>query len=89
MRGSGGRSPYDIRSVSRRQFIGEFLLLSGIFQYSQYLSGFAGLTIILSAVYMLRTYQHTMLGEEKNFAFADLFTSEKIVDAIVRSIEKI
>jgi NADH-quinone oxidoreductase subunit M len=67
-------------------FVGEFLLLSGVFQYSQILAGFAGLTIILGAVYMLRTYQHTMLGEEKEGIFTDLFTSEKIVLVVIAGL---
>jgi NADH-quinone oxidoreductase subunit M len=44
-------------------FIGEFLLLLGLFQYSMVLAAIAGLTIIFSAVYMLWMYQRTMLGE--------------------------
>jgi NADH-quinone oxidoreductase subunit M len=45
-------------------FIGEFLLLFGVFQYNTWLSVFAGLTIILGAVYMLRAYKKIMLGTE-------------------------
>lgn len=44
-------------------FIGEFLLINGIYQYSAWTALFAGLTVILGAVYMLRSYQHVMLGE--------------------------
>jgi NADH-quinone oxidoreductase subunit M len=44
-------------------FVGEFLLLSGIFQYNAWMAAAAGLTVILSAVYMLRSYQGIMLGE--------------------------
>ncbi|MCX6304633.1 MAG: NADH-quinone oxidoreductase subunit M [Bacteroidetes bacterium] len=43
-------------------FIGEFLLLLGLFEYSKIFAAIAGLTIIFSAVYMLRMYQRTMLG---------------------------
>ena len=43
-------------------FVGEFLLLLGIFEYSMVFSAIAGLTIVLGAVYMLRMYQRTMLG---------------------------
>lgn len=65
-------------------FIGEFLLLSASFQYSPILAGFAGLTIILGAVYMLRAYQHSVLGETKEgFTFADLYTSERIVLIVI------
>jgi len=48
-------------------FIGEFLLLLGIFQYSYVFAAVAGLTIILSAVYMLWMYQRTMLGKANEF----------------------
>lgn len=44
-------------------FVGEFLLLLGIYQYHIVAACFAGLTIILGAAYMLRMYQHIMLGE--------------------------
>jgi NADH-quinone oxidoreductase subunit M len=62
-------------------FIGEFLLLLGVFGYNAYLAGIAGLTIILSAVYMLWMYQRTMYGEEKEATaeFMDLTPRETIV----------
>ena len=43
-------------------FIGEFLILLGIFEYNHWMAAIAGLTIIFSAVYMLRMFQRTMLG---------------------------
>ncbi len=43
-------------------FVGEFLLLIGIFEYSWIAAAVAGLTVIFSAVYMLWMYQRTMLG---------------------------
>jgi NADH-quinone oxidoreductase subunit M len=43
-------------------FIGEFLMLLGLFSYDPWITAGAGLTIILSAVYMLRMYQRVMLG---------------------------
>jgi len=59
-------------------FIGEFLLLLGVFEYNGYLAAVAGLTIILSAVYMLRMYQRTMYGEvkEATTGFTDLTRQE-------------
>ncbi|MEP7264370.1 MAG: NADH-quinone oxidoreductase subunit M [Bacteroidota bacterium] len=62
-------------------FVGEFLLLNGIFQYSPWMAAAAGLTVILGAVYMLRSYQQIMLGEprEKNNEFTGLRVSEKVV----------
>jgi NADH-quinone oxidoreductase subunit M len=43
-------------------FVGEFMLLLGLFKYNAWLSAFAGTTIIFSAVYMLKMYQNVMLG---------------------------
>lgn len=62
-------------------FVGEFLLINGVYQYSATTAAFAGLTIILGAVYMLRTYQNIMLGEKKNthLEFGKLSSTDKIV----------
>ena len=46
-------------------FPGEFMLLKGIFDYNTVTGVFAAITIILCAVYMLRMYQFSMLGESK------------------------
>ncbi len=66
-------------------FVGEFLLLNGVFQYNMIIAAFAGLTVILGAVYMLRSYQVVMLGEVNSVTanFSTLVTSEKIVLTIV------
>jgi NADH-quinone oxidoreductase subunit M len=62
-------------------FVGEFLLLNGIFQHNIWMAAAAGLTIILGAVYMLRGYQTMMLGEtnERTSTFLDLTATEKWV----------
>ena len=60
-------------------FIGEFLLLYGVFEYNTVLSIFAGLTIILGAVYMLRMYKNVMLGpisDVNDAQFTDMNWSE-------------
>lgn len=44
-------------------FIGEFLLLMGIYQYSPWTAAFAGLTLILGAAYMFRLYRNVFLGD--------------------------
>jgi NADH-quinone oxidoreductase subunit M len=66
-------------------FIGEFLLISGIFGYSSVMAAVAGLTVILGAVYMLRSYQGIMLGEKTNpnSVFGSLEPSDKAVLMIV------
>lgn len=61
-------------------FIGEFLLLNALYEADFMYATLAGLTIILGAVYMLRGYKATMLGDAVHSAgFADLSTSEKLV----------
>lgn len=66
-------------------FIGEFLMLYGVYQYSLWMAVFAGLTIIFGAVYMLRGYQQIMLGPvNKNTEhFAPLYWHEHVVLAVV------
>lgn len=46
-------------------FIGEFLLLMGLFTHNAWMAAFAGLTLILGAVYMFRLYRNVFLGEWK------------------------
>lgn len=62
-------------------FVGEFLLLSGVFQYNGWFGAVAGLTIILGAVYMLRMFQGVMFGTKSELTenFADLSLNEKAV----------
>ena len=62
-------------------FVGEFLLLKGVYQYNAWAGAIAGLTIILGAVYMLRMVQKSMFGITSRITegFADLTLSEKAV----------
>lgn len=62
-------------------FVGEFLLINGVFQYSTWMAAVAGLTIILGAVYMLSAYQKISLGEtnKRTDKFTDLTGAEKWV----------
>lgn len=66
-------------------FVGEFLLLNGVYQYSIWACAIAGTTVILGAVYMLRSYQVIMLGETNKVTagFAALTKNEKAVLFIV------
>ncbi|GAB4000409.1 NADH-quinone oxidoreductase subunit M [Spirosoma daeguense] len=59
-------------------FVGEFLLLHGVYTYNPYLGLAAGFTIIFGAVYMLRLFQKSMFGatSSRTESFADLTTSE-------------
>jgi NADH-quinone oxidoreductase subunit M len=62
-------------------FVGEFLLLTGVYQYNSWVAGAAGLTIILGAVYMLRAYRRICLGTGQGAAsaFRDLTGREAAV----------
>ena len=62
-------------------FVGEFLLLSSVFQYKGWLGAVAGLTIILGSVYMLRLFQKSMFGPKSKWVegFQDLTASERAV----------
>ena len=62
-------------------FVGEFLLLHGVFTYNHYLGLAAGFTIIFGAVYMLRMFQKSMFGptSARTESFADLTNSESWV----------
>lgn len=66
-------------------FIGEFLLLNGVYQYNAWIAAFAGLSVILGAVYMLRSYQSIMLGNPvlQTQGFAPLESSEKVTLYII------
>jgi NADH-quinone oxidoreductase subunit M len=66
-------------------FVGEFMLLAGLYNYGAWITAFAGLTVILGAVYMLRAYQKIMLGNvsESSEAFTPLTSNEKILIIII------
>lgn len=66
-------------------FIGEFLLLNGIYQYNIWMVAIAGLTIIFGAVYMLRLYKQMMQGETNALTatFTDVSGSERVVLIII------
>lgn len=62
-------------------FVGEFLLLNGVWNYNAWLGAAAGLTIIFGAVYMLRAYGLAMFGEANRQTenFVDVDRREWIV----------
>lgn len=62
-------------------FVGEFLLINGLFQFNSTLAAVAGLTVILGAVYMLVAYQKICLGATNSTTATFADTSSK--DAIV------
>jgi NADH-quinone oxidoreductase subunit M len=62
-------------------FVGEFLILLGIFEYNHWIAAIAGITIIFSAIYMLWMYQRTMLGSagEWTSSIKDLTRKEALL----------
>lgn len=62
-------------------FVGEFLLLHSVFQYSYVLAALAALTVIFSALYMLRAYQQMMHGETNELTenFGGITLQQKII----------
>lgn len=62
-------------------FIGEFLLLMSLYSYGPWATAFAGLTIILGAIYMLNMYKNVLFGEANALTekFEDLHANEKMV----------
>ncbi|UOG75609.1 NADH-quinone oxidoreductase subunit M [Hymenobacter tibetensis] len=62
-------------------FVGEFLLLGGVYQYNAWMGAVAGITIILAAVYLLRMFQRVMLGPDSSFSdtITDLTGAELVV----------
>lgn len=69
-------------------FVGEFLLLMGVYNYNIWYAAIAGLTIIFGAVYMLRMYQRVMLGEVNTSTanFSDIDGTEKFVLLIISAL---
>ncbi|MBK7212263.1 MAG: NADH-quinone oxidoreductase subunit M [Bacteroidales bacterium] len=62
-------------------FVGEFLLLLGLFEYKAWVAVIAGLTIIFTAIYLLWMNQRVMFGKPgDNLAeFKDLSTREILI----------
>ncbi len=57
-------------------FIGEFLLLKGLFQFDAITGILAGTTLILACAYTFRAFQLSMYGPSKGFTFPDLHLTE-------------
>jgi NADH-quinone oxidoreductase subunit M len=60
-------------------FIGEFLLIKGLYNYHWFTGCIAGLTLVFGAVYMLRAYQKSMYGAKSTVSFPDLSWNELLV----------
>jgi NADH-quinone oxidoreductase subunit M len=64
-------------------FIGEFAVLYSLFAINIWYAIIGGTTIILGAIYMLKMYQHVMLGELNVKIFKDISLNETIVFLVI------
>ena len=63
-------------------FVGEFLILIGVFEHHHAWASWAASGAVLSAIYLLWAYQRVALGEvtvEKNKALTDASTRERVI----------
>lgn len=67
-------------------FVGEFTVLYSLFQINLGFAILGGLTIILGAYYMLKMFQHVMLGETNTKIFMDITFDETLVLVIIIAV---
>jgi NADH-quinone oxidoreductase subunit M len=64
-------------------FVGEFTVLYSLFQVHIWFAILGGSTIILGAYYMLKMFQHAMLGETNTKLFKDVTFNEGLTLLII------
>jgi NADH-quinone oxidoreductase subunit M len=66
-------------------FTGEFAMFTGLYQYNAWFAAFAGISIILSAVYMLNMVQKALYGETNTVTevMTDVSIEQKIVLSVI------
>ncbi|NHM06622.1 NADH-quinone oxidoreductase subunit M [Flavobacterium sp. CYK-4] len=67
-------------------FVGEFTVLYSLFQVNLGFAILGGLTIILGAYYMLKMFQHAMLGEVNAKPFADVTFNEGLLLVLIVAV---
>lgn len=67
-------------------FVGEFTVLYSLSQINIWFAVLGGTTIILGAYYMLRIFQHAMLGETNSKVFADVTINEGITLVVIIAV---
>ena len=67
-------------------FVGEFTILYSLSQINIWFAVLGGTTIILGAYYMLKMYQHVMLGETNTKPFAEVNFNEIAVLVIIVAV---
>lgn len=66
-------------------FVGEFMMFSGLFQFNKWYTAFAGLSIILAAVYTLNMIQKVFYGETNTLTttMKDISWNEKMILGVI------
>jgi NADH-quinone oxidoreductase subunit M len=66
-------------------FVGEFMMFSGLFKFNGWYSAFAGISIILAAVYTLSMVQKVFYGETNDLTttMKDVTPNEKFILSVV------
>ncbi|TRX01832.1 complex I subunit 4 family protein [Flavobacterium gawalongense] len=64
-------------------FVGEFIVLYSLSQINIWFAVLGGTTIILGAYYMLKMFQHAMLGETNSKIFADVTFNEGLTLVLI------
>jgi NADH-quinone oxidoreductase subunit M len=67
-------------------FVGEFTVLFSLSQINIWYAIFGGTTIILGAYYMLKMFQHVMLGETNTRIFNDVTFNEGLSMVIIIAV---
>ena len=67
-------------------FVGEFTILYGLSQTNMMFALLGGTTIILGAYYMLKMFQHVMLGKTNKMVFQDLTLSETVTFILIIAV---
>lgn len=61
-------------------FVGEFLMITGLFQHSLWFAFWGGTAMVLGAIYMLYAYQRVMLGKKR--AESETIIDMRVIDYI-------
>jgi NADH-quinone oxidoreductase subunit M len=67
-------------------FVGEFTVLYSLSQINVWFAVLGGTTIILGAYYMLKMYQHVMLGETNSIPFAEVNFNEGLALVLIVAV---
>ncbi len=66
-------------------FVGEFLMFNGLFRFNAWYAAFAGISIILSAVYTLNMIKHVFYGSTNALTegFREIAVEQRVVLAVI------